>query len=90
MTRARNGAATVTGPVRATRSGTRLSNAERAETCERAEMLTVRLRAGYRDRLKALAAEDGYSVAEWVESWIEMAETELAEFRQRPPRRAVK
>jgi hypothetical protein len=89
MTRAWNGAATV-APARAKRSGTRLSNAERAETCERTEMLTVRLRAGYRDRLKALAAEDGYSVAEWVESRVEMAETELAEFRQRPPRRAVK
>lgn len=69
------------------RSGTRLTEAQRAVTCARSERLQVRLRPGYVARLRELSEGDGYSVAEWIETWIEMAESELAEFRQRPPKR---
>lgn len=58
------------------RSGARLTEAQRAATCERSERLQVRLRPGYAARLRALSESDGYSVAEWIETWIEMAERE--------------
>lgn len=51
------------------------------------DVLKVRLPLGYRARLQRLADEDGYSVAEWVQTWIEMAETEIAGLRARPARR---
>lgn len=69
------------------RSGTRLTEAQRAETCERPEALKVRLRPGYRARLRALSEEDGYSVAEWIETWVEMAESEIRGIRERPAKR---
>lgn len=64
-------------PIRA-RSGARLTEAQRAATCERSERLQVRLRPGYAARLRALSESDGYSVAEWIETWIEEAEREIA------------
>ncbi len=60
------------------RSGARLTEAQRAATCERSERLQVRLRPGYAARLRALSESDGYSVAEWIETWIEEAEREIA------------
>lgn len=65
-------------PLRA-RSGARLTEAQRAATCERSERLQVRLRPGYVARLRALSESDGYSVAEWLETWIEEAEREIAD-----------
>ena len=76
---------------RRSRSGTRLTEDQRSATCERPESLKVRLRPGYRARLRALSEEDGYSIAEWIETWVEMAESEIASIRERPkkrPRRA--
>lgn len=72
------------------RSGTRLTEAQRAETCERPEALKVRLRPGYRARLRALSEDDGYSVAEWIETWVEMAESEIRGIRERPAKRPKK
>jgi hypothetical protein len=90
MTSARNGAATV-APARAKRSGTVLTEAERASRSERTDRLSLRLRPGYVARLRALADEDGYSAAEWIETFVDTAESEIAEFReQRPAKRAAK
>jgi hypothetical protein len=58
------------------RSGARHNEAERAATYERTDRLSLRLRPGYAARLRTLSEGDGYSVAEWVETWIEMAERE--------------
>ena len=80
-------AAAIAERPRNPRSGTRLTEAERAATCERSERLQVRLRPGYAARLRALSEADGYSVAEWVETWIEMAEREIADLGQRPKRK---
>jgi hypothetical protein len=76
--------------ARLSRSGTRLTEAQRSETCERPEALKVRLRPGYRARLRALSEDDGYSVAEWIETWVEMAESEIASVRERPAKRPKK
>jgi len=62
--------------IQTRRSGARLTEAERAATCERSERLQVRLRPGYVARLRALSESDGYGVAAWIETWIEMAERE--------------
>lgn len=72
-------------PFRA-RSGSRLTEAQRAATCERSERLQVRLRPGYAARLRALSESDGYSVAEWIETWIEEAEREIAALAKRRKR----
>ena len=58
------------------RSGARLTEAQRAATCERSERLQVRLRPGYAARLRALSESDGYTVAEIIESWVDTEEAE--------------
>ena len=50
------------------------------------ERLSVRLLAGYKDRLRALAEEEGFSVGEMIESWIEIEEHEQAQARLRSRR----
>lgn len=75
---------------RNTGSGTRLTEAQRSATCERPERLQVRLRPGYVARLRSLSEEDGYSVAEWIETWVEMAESEIRGIRERPAKRPKK
>jgi hypothetical protein len=71
MTGARNGAAP-TAAKRTSRSGRSLTESER-----RTESLKVRLQPGYKARLAALAESDGYSIAEWIETWVEMSEKEI-------------
>ena len=75
--------AKVPPPAALRRSGTQLTEAQRSATCERSEKLTVRLGPGYKARLRALSEEDGYSIAEWIETWVEMAEREIAAVRGR-------
>ena len=60
-------------------SGTQHTEAERAALYTRTDRLSVRLKPGYKARLQALSEGDGYSIAEWIETWIEMAEQEARE-----------
>ncbi len=58
---------------------------------ERYDTIKIRLPRGYKARLQRLAESDGYSVAEWITTWIEIGELEAAEaeqFGRRPSRRA--
>ena len=65
------------------RNGGRRTEAERAKLYERPEVIKVRVRSGYKARLRALAEESGYGLAEMIESWIEMEEQENAELARR-------
>jgi hypothetical protein len=84
MTRARNGAAAA-APVRSSRTEKR----SEADMRSRYDTIKLRLPLGYKARLQRLAEEDGYSVADWVATMVEMAESEIAALRQRPPRRSA-
>jgi hypothetical protein len=57
---------------RSSRSGPQLSEARLRELGW--ERLSLRLRRGVKARLRALAETDGYTLAEWIETWVEMAE----------------
>lgn len=47
------------------------------------ERLSVRLLAGYKDRLRALAEDEGFSIGEMIESWIELEEQGQLQARTR-------
>jgi predicted ArsR family transcriptional regulator len=60
------------------RSGGNVHEAQRGT-----EAVKLRLPPGYAAKLRTLAESDGYSISEWVASFVDMAERDI----QRPPKR---
>jgi len=52
------------------------------------ERLNLRLPTGLTARLRALAESDGYSIAEWIETWVEWEESEATEATEARAREA--
>jgi hypothetical protein len=59
-----------------------------ADMAKRYDTIKLRLPLGYKARLLRLAEEDGHSASDWVRTWIEAAEREIAGIKRRHPRKS--